>query len=564
MAGKSNTSATFFAQKKLLGKAHTSNLKTDGEELIGSNIQSSTNLLFGESIPSSPTRTLNLIQSASQGAPGTVEYIQFALEVLTGSTYNATNTGGGAGSDSGEDSQSSGPHSYKFKLPSDYTSISSNSRKGNGVFDNSKIVHETLGSLQLVPPFYSQTAPNPYIIKIYKDDGAGGVGSEIPLLDNIDWNVDYYNGMLFLQDYDASKIPAHARAFAYIGKMAAEVISSGSSGGGGGTGNGDGDAQYLVLSSTGSLSNERVFTVGTGLSSNDAGANGNFTVGVNDSVVATLSSSVSFSNGISGSLTQLSDGTSYLVAGDNVTITSASNGHVTIASAIGITEISEDTSPELGGQLVTGDHKIAFGTGNNTSEIDFTYNGGGNFTAIASVKSIDMFLDLNGGDSGQKFRIFNNLQPASSHAGGTNTDTNAIFMVREEGNVFTKGYVTASMGFSGSLTQLTDGTSYIKAGSGISVSSASNGSITLKSSKEMVFNELLGGITNGTNTLFTLANTPFSSNEISIFVNGQLQTPPDITTFQDYSVTGSNVYFTTGSTPEEGSLVLAMYNKVIS
>ena len=30
MAGKSNTSATFFAQKKLLGKAHTSNLKVDG------------------------------------------------------------------------------------------------------------------------------------------------------------------------------------------------------------------------------------------------------------------------------------------------------------------------------------------------------------------------------------------------------------------------------------------------------------------------------------------------------------------------------------------------------
>ena len=83
MAGKSNTSATFFAQKKLLGKAHTSNLKTDGEELIGSNIQSSTNLLFGETIPNSPTRTLNLIQSSSDSAPGTVEYIQFVLEELT-------------------------------------------------------------------------------------------------------------------------------------------------------------------------------------------------------------------------------------------------------------------------------------------------------------------------------------------------------------------------------------------------------------------------------------------------------------------------------------------------
>jgi hypothetical protein len=80
----------------------------------------------------------------------------------------------------------------------------------------------------------------------------------------------------------------------------------------------------------------------------------------------------------------------------------------------------------------------------------------------------------------------------------------------------------------------------------------------------MVFNEKLGGNSNGSNTLFTLANTPFALSEISIFVNGQLQTPPDLTTFQDYSVTGSNVYFTTGSTPEKGSLVLAMYNKVVS
>ena len=58
MAGKTNTSATFFAQKKLLGKAHTSNLKVDGEEVIGSNIQSSTGLLFGEAIPKTPAQTL--------------------------------------------------------------------------------------------------------------------------------------------------------------------------------------------------------------------------------------------------------------------------------------------------------------------------------------------------------------------------------------------------------------------------------------------------------------------------------------------------------------------------
>ncbi len=227
MAGKSNTSATFFAQKKLLGKAHTSNLKTDGEELIGSNIQAASSQLFGQDIPDNPSQTLYLLQSASNGEPPTVEYIHFALNVLTGTTYDAneTNPDGGSGVDSGESSQVSGPHTYKFVFRSDYQANSSNPKEGNGFFNNSKIVHETLGKVQLVPPFFSQAAPNPYIIKIYKDDGSGGIGDEIPLLDNIDWNVDYYNGILFLQDYNSSKIPAHAKAFAYVGDMLNEVIT---------------------------------------------------------------------------------------------------------------------------------------------------------------------------------------------------------------------------------------------------------------------------------------------------------------------------------------------------
>ena len=188
MAGKTNTSATYFAQKKLLGKAHTSNLKTDGEELIGSNIQTATSLVFGEKIPLAPERTLYLLQSASNDDNATVEYIQFNLDVLTGTTYDANNTNpdGGAGSDSGESSQVSGPHTYKFRFPSDYSSNTSNPRVGNGFFNNNKLVHETLGTVQLVPPFFSQAAPNPYIVKIYQDDGGGGVGTEIPLLDNID------------------------------------------------------------------------------------------------------------------------------------------------------------------------------------------------------------------------------------------------------------------------------------------------------------------------------------------------------------------------------------------
>jgi len=432
MAGKSNTSATFFAQKKLLGKAHTSNLKTDGEELIGSNIQAGSSLLFGQSIPTSPAQTLYLMQSSSLGSPATVEYIHFALSALTGTTYDANETSpdGGAGSDSGEASQSSGVHTYKFGFRSDYVASSSNPKKGNGDFSNSKLLHETLGRVQLIPPFFSQTAPNPYIVKIYKDDGSGGIGDEISLLDNVDWNVDFYNGILFLQDFNSTKVPAHAKAFAYVGDFA--------------------DKGY-------------------------------------------------FETSLSGSLQKLTDGSSYLVAGSNITIASGANGQITISSTAG-----DGGTP-----------------GGANTQIQF--NDGGSF----------------GGDADLSY----------------NKTTNTLNSA---------GVITASLGFTGSLTQLSDGTSYIQASTGINVVSESNGSISIKVNKEMVFNELLGGNVNGNNTLFTLANTPFTPNEISIFVNGQLQTPPSLTTFQDYSVTGSNVFFTSGSTPEEGSLVLAMYNKVVS
>lgn len=48
--------------------------------------------------------------------------------------------------------------------------------------------------------------------------------------------------------------------------------------GGGGSGDGDKNASYVVISATGSLTNERVLTAGAGISINDGGANGNVTI----------------------------------------------------------------------------------------------------------------------------------------------------------------------------------------------------------------------------------------------------------------------------------------------
>ena len=56
---------------------------------------------------------------------------------------------------------------------------------------------------------------------------------------------------------------------------------------------------------------------------------------------------------------------------------------------------------------------------------------------------------------------------------GTTSPVNALSVV---------GAVSASLGFSGSLTNLIDGSSYLIAGSNITVSSASNGAITISAS----------------------------------------------------------------------------------
>mgnify|MGYP001351994354 CR=1 FL=1 len=197
-----------------------------------------------------------------------------------------------------------------------------------------------------------------------------------------------------------SNNPDFVEAYLYIGDMLNTVVAS--SGGGSG---GDRNAQFLVLQATGSLNAERVMTMGTGMSSSDGGAGGNFTINVDDSIVATLTGSQFSGNvgvtgsigatlGLSGSLTQLIDGSSYLIAGSNITISSASNGAVTIASTV------TPTDPVMKIYEVTGSHAqsqpLIF------PAIDFTTNGRSfeknqiflNGVLMASGSTFDYTLDL--------------------------------------------------------------------------------------------------------------------------------------------------------------------------
>jgi hypothetical protein len=100
-------------------------------------------------------------------------------------------------------------------------------------------------------------------------------------------------------------------------------------------------ATYLVLSADANLSNERVLTIDGGLASTDAGAGGSFTVAVDGTVARvsgthftgniSIAGTGSFAQGISGSLTRLTSGLSYLNADGGISITTASNGQVTVS-----------------------------------------------------------------------------------------------------------------------------------------------------------------------------------------------------------------------------------------
>ena len=106
------------------------------------------------------------------------------------------------------------------------------------------------------------------------------------------------------------------------------------------------------------------------------------------------------------------------------------------AQAVSINELSEDTTPELSGNLVTAGNRITHASSGTVSMMDFTKTlfSEANHTVLSSVKSINFFLDSNGGDTGQAFRIYNNVDPD-----GTVTENTHIFKVAETGDVTVTG-----------------------------------------------------------------------------------------------------------------------------
>ncbi len=219
--GKTNRTSTQFAAKKLLGKAHTSNIFSDVNESIPSNVSVPFNTVFAQEIPNTPP-------TASFVASGSVEKVHFDVVSLSNTIYDADDTDGG-----GDEASANGAHGYYLKLPANYETTSSNPQRGTGSYTNGTRVYNTRGALQLVPPLVSNANPNLYFLKLYK--GVISDANEITSGDSIDWQIDYYSGVIFIQDYNASTIPVSASGYLYIGDyLDAKITEISSSGGGSG------------------------------------------------------------------------------------------------------------------------------------------------------------------------------------------------------------------------------------------------------------------------------------------------------------------------------------------
>jgi len=192
--------------KKFFGKTQTAANLEAGNETLSSNLQLSSKTIFGESI-TTPAPSLSLWENN-----GVVQYVEFTVEVIANSTnYAITDTKYGDLQPTARD------HGYILKLPSNYQSLSSTypfTKLGTGAFINNSVVNESAGALQLIPVSFHFG----YEAQVLRSDN-----SLIPGSNPIDYYIDYYSGILFVQDYASSEIPSKVRAYIYIGKYANET-----------------------------------------------------------------------------------------------------------------------------------------------------------------------------------------------------------------------------------------------------------------------------------------------------------------------------------------------------
>ena len=286
---QTNDILTEIAVKRLSGKAQSSTKLSLAQEAYGSTVQSTAKTVFGESVVNSPTQTFFTNQT-------NVQKVVFELDPITDSKYtNVVSDGDG-------ETTVFTFHAYALKLTGSYNTESANNFSGKGTipYSSSYCVSGSGGRLQIVPEYMSSIpgSNNPYIPVLKSTNG-----STISATDAIDWYLDAYSGILFVQDpldygtagspNSGAQIPHKVEAFIYTGQFVDQRLDA--SGGGG-------NAQFISsgsVSASINVGNEDIFKITSAstdlvtVSTNGGETNFN----INGNLVATqyiVSSSVTF------------------------------------------------------------------------------------------------------------------------------------------------------------------------------------------------------------------------------------------------------------------------------
>jgi len=225
---------------------------------------------------------------------------------------------------------------------------------------------------------------------------------------------------------------------------------------------------------------------------------------------------------LSSSLTRLTDGTSYLVAGNNITITTQSNGSILFSSTDTNTEYTAGNGLDLIGTEFSLDLKSNGGLLIDSTELSIddsvvaTLTGSqfsGNIGATGSIEATSFFSGsmfkapvLTGSltqlHDGSSYLIAGNNITITSQSNGSiiisSQDDDTLYtagtgLILDAGEFSINDSIVATLtgsqfsgtiiapSFSGSLTHLEDGTSYLIAGTDISITTGSNGAVTISS-----------------------------------------------------------------------------------